>query len=224
MKNVKLFIKEIIILSMLACTNVFAQTPISYDNVLWSPELIVSDTNQRYQNIKMQLTATGTWMVTADEQASLAAVNSVEVMGLDSYPMHPYVVIKGYLPNKCTYRDKTVQERINSTFYLVLTQKILEGLECADTIIPFTETYPLDIQDLEPGVYEVKVNNKTTSFELLNNNDNTVCCKIYCCSCSPEYSKESYLNIPKEKCKRSDHMMGGNCYEIVDPSYCAAAD
>ena len=50
---------------------------------------------------------------------------------------------------------------------------------------------------------------------------NSVCCKMSCCCCAPEYQDIfTYTYTSPDDCRRPENIAGGYNYEVVDSSFC----
>lgn len=95
-----------------------------------------------------------------------AAVESIEVRLLESFPVQVQAVARGRLPDSCSEIDQTLVERNSNTFQVRLTTRSRTDLLCAQAVVPFEEVIPLDVSGLPPGPYTVNVNGLVDSFTL----------------------------------------------------------
>lgn len=95
-----------------------------------------------------------------------AAVESIEVRLLESFPVQVQAVARGRLPDSCSEIDQTLVERNSNTFQVRLTTRSRTDLMCAQAVVPFEEVIPLDVSSLPPGQYTVNVNGLVDSFTL----------------------------------------------------------
>lgn len=98
-----------------------------------------------------------------------APIDSVEITTLESFPVQQVVVIKGNLPNSCTFVNDPVQIRDGNVFYITL-DTYLEGDSCTETIVPYEKQVTLNTNNLPAGVYIVNVNGQELSFEFESDN------------------------------------------------------
>jgi inhibitor of cysteine peptidase len=77
---------------------------------------------------------------------------------------------QGYLPDSCTeiYEIKTETEE--NSFNINITTRRPKDAVCAQVIVPFNETIPLDVRGLKAGNYSINVNGVKGSFELAVDN------------------------------------------------------
>lgn len=95
-----------------------------------------------------------------------AAVESIEVRTLESFPVQVQVVARGSLPDSCTEIDQALVERNGNTFQARLTTRVQTDQMCAQAVVPFEEVIPLDVSGLPPGEYVVSLNGLVDSFTL----------------------------------------------------------
>lgn len=98
-----------------------------------------------------------------------APIQRIETVVLDATPVQVRVVAHGYLPDGCTAVEGVEQRREGTTFHATVTMTRPAGALCTQQIIPFSETFPLDIAGLTAGTYSIEVNGKTASFTLDQN-------------------------------------------------------
>jgi inhibitor of cysteine peptidase len=99
-----------------------------------------------------------------------AAVEDIEIMMLESFPVQVSVVVKGYLSDACTSLGEIVQSRNGNTFKVSIKTVRPADKVCADVISPFEETISLDVVGLKAGTYTVDVNGVTETFTLSADN------------------------------------------------------
>jgi inhibitor of cysteine peptidase len=95
-----------------------------------------------------------------------ASLEDIEIQPSESLPLQIHVVVKGYLSDGCTKIDRITQERTDNDFSITITTIRPADLNCIQVIVPFEETIPLDVTDLNAGVYTVTVNNMSDTFTL----------------------------------------------------------
>ena len=99
--------------------------------------------------------------------ANEAKVESIQIVITESFPVQISVVAKGHLPDSCTLIDQVTEERNNNTLVVkILTTSQPVGKNCTSTVQPFEEIIPLNVVGLKAGIYAVKVNGITDTFEL----------------------------------------------------------
>lgn len=95
-----------------------------------------------------------------------AQVQRIEIVVLDSVPVQVRVVAHGYLPDGCTAVAGVEQRRDGNAFHATVSTTRPAGALCTQQIIPFRETFPLDVAGLPAGSYTVEVNGQSGSFTL----------------------------------------------------------
>ncbi len=102
-------------------------------------------------------------------EKTLAMVDDMEILILESFPVQVNVIVKGNLRNGCE-RIKEVMAKGYDEFYITITTEE-EGDICTQALTPFEETVSLDVEGLQKGVYEVSVNQMIfDTFELQQDN------------------------------------------------------
>jgi hypothetical protein len=102
--------------------------------------------------------------------AGLAPVDSLDVLILESFPVQIHVVVKGQMPDACTFAGEATQERVDDTFKVTLPAQRPADAICAQVLTPYELTLSLDVRDLPKGEYTVDVNGTTATFELTMDN------------------------------------------------------
>jgi uncharacterized protein YraI len=100
-----------------------------------------------------------------------AMVQSVTVQMLESYPPQPVAVLRGMLPDGCVSISEVQAVRESTTFRIRMTTKRRIDALCQPATVPFEESVRLDISGLPTGVYEVRVNDLSTAFDLYVDNN-----------------------------------------------------
>lgn len=101
---------------------------------------------------------------------STANVEKIEILILESFPVQVNVIAQGSLPDGCTTIDEIIQERVGNLFEVTITTARDADAICTLAIVPFEETIPLDVLNLEAGIYTVIVNEVSESFEIQQDN------------------------------------------------------
>jgi hypothetical protein len=109
-------------------------------------------------------------MVAKDAVASLANVNDIKILLLESFPVQVHVVARGEHPDSCTKVDKVTTSREGDTFFVTITTSRPADAMCAQVMTPFEEVVALDVVGLKAGVYTVDVNGVRDTFELQTDN------------------------------------------------------
>lgn len=100
---------------------------------------------------------------------NLAPISSVRIDTSDTFPVRKTLVVKGNLPDSCTYLNSPQVIRDGNTFYVNLTTR-REGEQCAQTLKPYELPVELEVLGLPAGVYTLVINGKSTQFELEQDN------------------------------------------------------
>ncbi len=95
-----------------------------------------------------------------------AAVDTVQILTLESFPVQIHVLAEGYLPDSCTEIDNVSTTKDGNNFNVTITTKRPKDAMCTQVIVPFNKTIPLEVQGLKAGNYTVDVNGVKSSFVL----------------------------------------------------------
>jgi inhibitor of cysteine peptidase len=95
-----------------------------------------------------------------------AMVDEIDVLILESFPVQVNVVVRGNLPDGCTYLDEFDVIQDGNTFNItILTTRDPDAM-CTMALVPFEETVSLDVEGLAAGEYTVVVQDQTETFTL----------------------------------------------------------
>jgi inhibitor of cysteine peptidase len=100
-----------------------------------------------------------------------AIVDEIDILILESFPVQVNVVARGNLPDGCTEIDEIIRELEEQTFNVTITTARPADAMCTEALVPFEETFSLDVYGLPAGVYTVDVNGVTGTFELAVDNE-----------------------------------------------------
>ena len=100
---------------------------------------------------------------------TLAEIDSIQVETSDSFPVEKRLVVKGTLPDSCTYLNEPQIIRDGNTFYVNITTR-REGDTCTEEIRPYELPVDLQVLGLPAGTYTLVVNGKDTQFGLQRDN------------------------------------------------------
>jgi len=103
-------------------------------------------------------------------QENEVPLEQVQIMAIESFPVQINVIARGRLPDSCTIIDEITEERNAQTLTLKIQTVRQTDKSCTQRGKTFEEIIPLDIVGLSAGVYQVKVNNMSESFELAVDN------------------------------------------------------
>ena len=101
--------------------------------------------------------------------ANAAPIDSLEIESTESFPVQKTLVVKGTLPNGCTYLNTPGQLRDGNVFYITL-DTYTEGDTCTEALVPYEERIDLQVNNLPGGVYIVNINGREISFEIEGDN------------------------------------------------------
>lgn len=105
-----------------------------------------------------------------------AIVDAIDILILESFPVQVQVLARGYLPDGCTQIDTVSQidgvgqEPGDQAFTVTITTIRPADAICTQALVPFEETFSLDVYGLPAGTYTVDVNGVTGTFELAVDN------------------------------------------------------
>lgn len=96
---------------------------------------------------------------------SLAPVEEIEIVTLESFPVQVHVIARGNLPDPCTEISEVLQEREGDTFFITI-KTYRSPRFCIQVLAPFEEIIPLEVYGLPAGTYTVDVNGVQATFDL----------------------------------------------------------
>jgi inhibitor of cysteine peptidase len=96
---------------------------------------------------------------------SLAPVEEIEIVILESFPVQVQVIARGNLPDPCTEISEVLQEREGDIFFITIKTYRSPGF-CIQVIATFEETIPLEVYGLPADTYTVDVNGVQGTFDL----------------------------------------------------------
>ena len=105
-----------------------------------------------------------------------AVVDAIDILILESFPVQVQGLPRGFLPAGCTEIDTVSQidgvgqDRADRTFTVTITTARPADAICTQALVPFEETFSLDVYGLPAGVYTVDVNGVSDTFELAVDN------------------------------------------------------
>ena len=111
-----------------------------------------------------------------------AAVERIEILILESFPVQVNATIVGSVPDTCTFITRINQrsDLEENRLFIDLETTRQEGEECTRRPVPFEEKIPLEVLGLPAGTYTVDVNGVTTTFELeMDNVPEGPCSYVY---------------------------------------------
>lgn len=103
---------------------------------------------------------------TTSSVESAALVEAIQVNVAESQPVQMSVTVKGHLPDGCTrIVGSTIEFKEPVIALTVRTARPPEAM-CTLALVPFEETFPLDVRRLGPGSYIVEVHGLRQPLEL----------------------------------------------------------
>lgn len=95
-----------------------------------------------------------------------AYIDTIEVNILESYPVQAQAIVRGHLPDACTYIEHVAVARESTSFRIRLATARQPNQRCAQVLTPFEEIVPLEVIGLPAGQYDVRLNNAVATFTL----------------------------------------------------------
>ncbi len=95
-----------------------------------------------------------------------ASIEHIKITLLESFPIQVNVIVNGNLTDDCMIIDQITETRNGDKIIIKITTTKKINKVCSKIIRPFEEVIPLDVSGLLAGIYTVKVNTTTTTFEL----------------------------------------------------------
>jgi hypothetical protein len=110
---------------------------------------------------------------TPKDASGRAAVDRIEILLLESFPVQVHVVAHGYLADGCTQIGMATQRKDlhTNTFWVEVTTARDPDAACTQATVPFEELIVLDVYGLPAGTYTVNVNGVTGTFALSVDNE-----------------------------------------------------
>lgn len=99
-----------------------------------------------------------------------APVDAVDILILESFPVQVRAQVRGNLPDRCTVLAEPEIAREGNAFIITLDMLRDETTDCAQVLVPYEQSIPLDVVGLPAGVYTVLVNGIGKRFELTVDN------------------------------------------------------
>lgn len=104
--------------------------------------------------------------LTQEATITYAAVDEIEMMIIETFPVQVNVIAKGYFHDDCTKIDHITEEQSGNTLTLKMIIVRQTDKVCKQDIKPFQEIIPLNVAGFYADIYTVNVNNKSAIFEL----------------------------------------------------------
>lgn len=106
-----------------------------------------------------------------DRVIDKAPVDSIDILILESFPVQVRILVSGNLPDGCTEISHAEQTNLdNKQIMLAVFTKRPAAAVCTLALVPFEQSFPLDVYDFPAGDYTVAVNGVTATFNLAVDN------------------------------------------------------
>ncbi len=129
-----------------------------------------TDATTQYTNS----TPTTPTTTTSPTIAGQAGVSSLDLLVLESFPVQVNAVVKGDLSDPCVSLGAPVVTYTASTkkfsIFMPTSRPTSPTTACADVLVPYTKSIPLNVTGLSAGVYTVSVGTQTKTFILDTDN------------------------------------------------------
>ena len=165
--------KLLVLVAVFSTQFVWAQPATFVDNVLSIPQAVLIDQTDPvyYSNVQLSDNGNGTLSVTAGEKQNLVAVESADVLIMESFPVQVSVAVSGNKSVPCVELLPAAVARQGSVFTIILAETVLGPAEsCIAVLEPFQTNVSLDVLGLSAGTYTVRVNSLETEFTLTMDN------------------------------------------------------
>lgn len=93
-------------------------------------------------------------------------VEEVDLVFLMSFPLQVHAVVRGFLPDGCSFITDWDETREADRFLIALHAERRADVACTQAEVPFEENIPLDVYGLPAGDYLVEVNGVEARFSL----------------------------------------------------------
>lgn len=94
----------------------------------------------------------------------IAAVESIQILLLESFPVQVNARMRGILPDGCTTIDQINTDKSGNDFTITLTTFRPADAVCTEESVPFDEVVALDVLGLDAGTYTVTANGVSGTF------------------------------------------------------------
>ncbi len=143
-----------------------ADSVLYLDNVLTVNDAIVmeGEAPRYYRDVQLEITATGDFRVINAVEKTLAYIDELTVGVSLTDPVTVELNVVGFLANPCIELNTAVVRKDN-TFFVAIGETQTMAV-CAQVIVPFDITLPLDVAGLPAGEYRAMVNGDVIAFTL----------------------------------------------------------
>ena len=143
------------------------------DNILTIPQAasLDGDSQVYYANGQLNANSDGSLTVIRGEQQNLMAVDTVQIMLMESLPVQGSATVSGNKSVPCVNLLPAAVSRKDSVFTVVMAETVLGPAEtCIAVLEPFETSVSLDVLGLSAGTYTVVVNGVSAEFTLDSDN------------------------------------------------------
>ena len=169
----KLSVLFAVSLSTVFAAQILAQPAMLRDNILTIPlaASLDGDSPVCYANVQLNANADGSLTVVGGEQQSLVAVDTMQIMLMESFPVQVSASVSGNKSVPCVNLLPAAVSRKGSVFTVVMAETLLGPAEtCIAVLEPFETRVSLDVLGLSAGTYTVIVNGLSAEFILDSDN------------------------------------------------------
>lgn len=155
-------------LSLLQVTASNAAPAFYKDSLLQIKEgiVVLGEEIRYYKNLQLEMKSDGDFRVVEGESLSLAQIDELTVAVLFTEPVQVELLVQGNKSIPCVELESAVT-REGDTFYVAVAERQLQTFDvCIQVLEPYELLLELDVADLPPGDYLVKVNRDVTEFTL----------------------------------------------------------
>lgn len=105
-----------------------------------------------------------------DMVTGVAFVDEIQIAILESFPVQVQATVIGNLPDGCTtISDRSVSQDGNTFTVAIATVRPVDAI-CTLALVPFSETFSLDVEGLAAGKYTVAAGDVQANFDLAVDN------------------------------------------------------
>ena len=169
----KLSVLFAVSLSTVFAPQVLAQPAMLRDNTLTIPQAasLDGDSPVYYANVQLNANSDGSLTAIGGEQQNLMAVDTVQIMLMESFPVQVSATVSGNKSVPCVNLLPAAVSRKDSVFTVVMAETVLGPAEtCIAVLEPFETSVSLDVLGLSAGTYTVVVNGVSAEFTLDSDN------------------------------------------------------
>ena len=169
----KLSVLFAVSLSTVFAPQVLAQPAILRDNILTIPlaASLDGDSPVYYANVQLNANSDGSLTAIGGEQQNLMAVDTVQIMLMELFPVQVSATVSGNKSVPCVNLLPAAVSRKDSVFTVVMAETVLGPAEtCIAVLEPFETSVSLDVLGLSAGTYTVVVNGVSAEFTLDSDN------------------------------------------------------